>query len=179
MEVSNSKIPDCKIIHSFVGEDSRGKFNKMFVFSKLQDLNIEFNIKESYLNSSKKDVIRGMHFQNPPYDHQKLVSCIGGKVLDVFLDIRKNSKTFGKFQSVELKESDNLMVYLPKGIAHGFLALEDNSKLLYYTDSEYKRDYDTGIRWDSFGFDWNIVSPIISKRDLSFILFKDFNTFFK
>ena len=178
MDISNSKILGCKIIHSFVGEDSRGKFNKTFDFKKLQDLGIEFNIKESYLNTSKKNVIRGMHFQNPPYDHQKLVSCIGGKVLDVFLDIRKNSETFGIFQSIELNEMDDIIIYLPKGIAHGFLALEDNSKVLYYTDSEYNKESDTGIRWDSFGFDWNIVSPILSKRDLSFNSFKDFNTLF-
>ena len=179
MEVLNSKILGCKIIHSFVGEDLRGKFNKMFDVSKLQDLNIKFIVKESYLNTSKKHVVRGMHFQNPPHDHQKLVSCIGGKVLDVFLDIRKNSKTFGKFQSVELNESDNIVVYIPKGIAHGFLALEDNSKVLYFTDSEYNKESDTGIRWDSFGFNWNISNPILSKRDLSFNSFKDFNTFFK
>ena len=179
MEVLNSKILGCKIIHSFVGEDLRGKFNKMFDVSKLQDLNIKFIVKESYLNTSKKDVIRGMHFQNPPHDHQKLVSCIGGKVLDVFLDIRKNSKTFGKFQSVELNESDNITVYLPKGIAHGFLALEDNSKVLYYTDSEYNRDFDTGIRWDSFGFNWGIKTPKLSNRDEKLISFIEFKSKFQ
>ena len=111
MKVINSKISECKIIHSTVSNDLRGKFNKLFVFSELQDLNIEFSIKESYLSVSKKNVIRGMHFQSPPHDHQKLVSCIEGKVLDVFFDIRKSSKTFGKFQSIEL--NGNMATYTP------------------------------------------------------------------
>ena len=177
MEIFNSKILGCKIIHYFVSEDSRGKFNKTFDFSKLQDLGIEFNIKESYLNTSTKNVIRGMHFQNPPHDHQKLVSCIGGKILDVFLDIRKNSITFGKFQSVELNESDDIIIYLPKGIAHGFLSLEKNSRVLYYTDSKYHKDFDNGILWNSFGFDWrNINHPIISDRDKNLIPINQFKS---
>ena len=95
------------MIYSIITYELKDKFNKVFVFNELKDLNIEFSNKVYYLRFSKKNVIRGIHFQSPPHDHQKLVSCIEGKVLDVFVDIRKSSKTFGKFQSIELNENDN------------------------------------------------------------------------
>jgi dTDP-4-dehydrorhamnose 3,5-epimerase len=143
--------------------DNRGSFNKLF--STLENSNINFKLKEMYFNTSNKDVLRGMHLQTKPYDLNKIIYCFRGKILDVLLDLRTESPTYMCSFSIELNENSNKIIYIPKGVAHGFLSLEDNSKLLYLTDNIYSEKQDTGVRWDSFGFDWPVKKPNISKRD--------------
>lgn len=154
-------------------EDERGSFLKIFEDDIFKKSGIDFEMNESYFSFSKKGVIRGMHFQNPPYDHCKIVFCPQGAILDVIVDLRKNSPTFSHYLATELSAANRKAYYIPKGFAHGFKALTDDAVTFYYVSTVYNKDNDTGIRYDSFGFDWDEKSPVISERDLSFLSLKD------
>ncbi len=117
-----------------------------------------------------------MHFQLPPHDQAKLVYVPYGKIVDIVLDIRKNSPTYGESLSVKLSRENRKSLYIPSGCAHGFVSLSDNAIVVYMTTTTYQAEYDSGIRWDSFGYNWQIVNPIISKRDQSFIKFSEFES---
>ncbi|MFL0809481.1 MAG: dTDP-4-dehydrorhamnose 3,5-epimerase [Agarilytica sp.] len=156
-----------KLIIDFSNPDKRGWFRKNYNRKSFLKEFDDFEVRESFFSLSKKDVIRGMHFQYPPYCHSKLVSCIHGRVIDVLLDIRNDSETYGKVFQFELNAEDSSSVYIPKGFAHGFKVVSDEAILHYMTDCEYEPNHDSGIRWDSFGHDWNVlkVDKLISDRD--------------
>lgn len=156
-------------------DDLRGAFVKTFSKSMMDKLEYEFDLNEEYYTTSKKDVIRGMHFQLPPFDHQKIVYCLAGEVLDVLLDLRPGP-TYGKFCSVKLSSDVPELLVIPTGIAHGFRSLVDGSVLVYKTSSEYAPDYDSGILWNSFNFEWGLDSPILSSRDKTHPSFGSFET---
>jgi len=168
MKLIETKIKGAFVLLDEFKEDSRGGFCKLYNEEIFKSNNLDFHPKEIYYNFSNKNVIRGMHFQSPPYDHKKLIKCISGKILDVFLDIRKESPTYLKYDIITLNENDGKSIFLPKGIAHGFLSLEENTIVLYNVSTVYNSNYDKGILWNSFGFNWPCTSPIISKRDQSF-----------
>ena len=157
-------------------EDHRGNFTKTFQHSFFEQKNIDFKLLESYFSLSFKEVIRGMHFQLPPYDHAKIVYCPQGGILDVIVDLRKDSDTYGQYYAAELSAVNHLAYYIPKGFAHGFKALSDNAMTYYLVSSEYSKEHDTGIRYDSFGFDWECAVPVLSERDLSFPALKNFES---
>ena len=117
-----------------------------------------------------------MHFQIPPDEHAKLVYLISGRIIDVVLDIRKESETFGQFFYIELTPDKRQGLYIGKGLAHGFIALEDNSIVEYHTTSTYSATNETGILFNSFGFNWNLSDPVLSERDMNFTSFKNFNS---
>ena len=117
-----------------------------------------------------------MHFQYPPYDHNKLVYVSQGSIVDVVVDLRKNSDSYLKVFSVELSSKNNLGIYIPKGFAHGFKTLEDNSIVTYFVDSVYNKKNDNGLLYNSINYDWNLKSPIISKRDLSLVSLEKFES---
>jgi dTDP-4-dehydrorhamnose 3,5-epimerase len=156
--------------------DNRGIFIKPFQEHFFQDVDIHFQLRETYFSLSKKDVIRGMHFQTPPHHHSKIVFCPAGSILDVIVDLRKDSETYGKFYSTVLSEANHLAYYIPEGFAHGFKSLTEHSMTYYLVSSEHSKDNDAGIRFDSFGMDWACENPILSERDLSFESFKDFES---
>ena len=160
-------IPGVKLINYPNFKDLRGTFQKTYSNSLLLDNQIKFIVIESYITTSKKDVIRGMHFQLPPYDQDKIVTCLEGELEDVILDLRKNSPTFKQVNSLKLNAKNPVLLYLPKGIAHGFLSLSDKCRMQYFLNSEYQPDFDEGILWSSIGFDWGVREPIISARDKS------------
>ena len=116
-----------------------------------------------------------MHFQTGEYSHNKLVYAAQGSVLDVVLDLRKTSNTYKKFCTVELSEKNGYMLFIPRGCAHGFKSLEDNSLMVYNVSTVYSKEHDSGVRYDSFGMDWGIENPIISLRDKSFITLDEFD----
>lgn len=174
MKLINTKLDGVFIIENFHAEDTRGSFTKTYQKNLFMENNLCSEFKESYYSVSQKNVIRGMHFQLPPHDHEKLVYVIRGKIIDVILDLRKNSKTYGKHISVELSEKNRYSVYIPKGCAHGFKSLEDNSTTIYSVATVYSPESDSGIRWDSFGFDWGIDSAIMSEKDKNLTIFKTF-----
>jgi len=156
------------VIAPFRHSDLRGEFVKTYHAERFQHVGIEFKLREEFFSVSKKDVLRGMHFQTPPFEHQKFVYCTEGNILDVLLDLRKNEPTYGKTFSVELSAVNRLMVWIPIGFAHGFLSLADNSCVVYKTDREHNPICDMGIRWDSFGFNWTtrMDSVELSQRDM-------------
>lgn len=163
-----TKIKNCYLIDNFCQTDQRGSFTKFYNDSEFHQLGIQFTPKESYFSKSKKNVIRGMHFQKIPHDHDKLVSCVQGKIVDVILDLRADSVTYGEFDSFLLSEKNNKSIFIAAGVAHGFLAVEDDSITLYNVTSGYDKNSDSGILWNSFSFDWPISEPIISERDNDF-----------
>ncbi|TSA26627.1 dTDP-4-keto-6-deoxy-D-glucose epimerase [bacterium] len=156
--------------------DKRGSFVKVYNDEYFQKHGLNFHIRENYYTVSAKYVIRGMHFQIPPHDHEKLVCVTKGKIIDVILDIRKKSKTYGKYLSYELSDINELCVFIPKGCAHGFRSLEDDTYVTYMQSTCYYLESDKGIRYNSFGFDWECENPIISKRDLNFPIFDNLIT---
>lgn len=162
------------IIEPRLFEDDRGNFVKTYHVDLLKDLGIDFVPTEEFYSTSNKNVLRGMHFQLPPHDHNKLVYCIRGSVLDVIVDLRKSSATYGQCTNITLSEQNRLLFYIPKGFAHGFLSLEDDSIMIYKTDHVYVPESDTGICWDSFGFDWPVKDPVISNRDKQLVELSSF-----
>lgn len=175
MEIENTPISGLKLIHLKEFNDSRGSFIKVFNEDFFAENSLKTNFKESYYSISAKNVIRGMHFQIPPFEHIKLVYLNQGKIIDVVLDIRKTSPTYGKYFSVELINENPTLIYIPVGCAHGFLSLEDNTMVTYLQTSCYNNACDKGINYNSFGMTWGIENPIISERDLSFPNFTDTN----
>ena len=153
-----------------------GFFTKSFHETSLKAAGIDFELKESYFSLSKKDVIRGMHFQTPPHQHSKIVFCPQGAILDVIIDLRKGSATYGRYYAYELSAENHRAYYIPEGFAHGFKALADDAITYYLVSSEYSQANDTGILYNSFGFDWGVEKPILSARDLSFSPIKDFDS---
>lgn len=176
MKIVDTNISGLKILELRVFEDSRGKFIKTFTNDFFKDNGLNIDIKETYYSISHKDVIRGMHFQTPPYDHIKLVYVPFGSIVDVVLDIRKNSPTYGEYFSIGLSASNCKALIIPKGLAHGFKSLEDNTNATYMQTTCYMPNNDGGVRYDSFGFDWECVSPKLSDRDFSFPTIEEFDS---
>lgn len=176
MELISTSIEGCFEVRPFFARDVRGTFVKTFHTSLFTELGLPTDWREEYYSSSHKGVIRGMHFQTPPHDHEKLVYCMQGRVLDVVVDLRKGSSTYGCHVAVELDASFGHGLMIPKGMAHGFLALTENVLMAYKVTSVYAPSNDAGIRWDSFGLDWGVDSPIISSRDASHPTFTEFES---
>jgi len=176
MEFITTKIDGLYLIKPRILGDSRGKFVKTFHAQSFEEHGLKYNFQESYYSTSQKDVLRGMHFQTPPHDHEKMVYVNAGAILDVVMDIRKNSSTYGQYVSQTLSEENGYIFYIPKGCAHGFLAIEANTNVTYMQTSMYAPNNDGGINPHSFGFDWGTTNPTTSERDLTFPDFKDFDT---
>jgi dTDP-4-dehydrorhamnose 3,5-epimerase len=169
-------LSDARLLELPAFIDDRGLFVKTFHNSTLEAAGIQFELKESYFSLSHKDVIRGMHFQLPPHDHSKVVFCPKGAILDVIVDLRQGSPTYGRYHAAELSEDNHRAYYIPKGFAHGFKALTDGAMTYYLVSSEYHKESDTGVRWDSIGFDWDCPSPVVSARDRSFVGMDEFQS---
>ena len=177
MRVEETNIEGVKLIHQFRHDDERGAFIKPFHDTDFKANGIDFELKESFYSTSVKNVIRGMHFHAPPHQHSKIVFCTAGCVLDVALDLRKESSTYGKFVTAELCFQNSQAVYIPEGFAHGFLSLTKESTLFYFVSGEYNREADGGVRYDSFGMDWPLKgNAILSPRDLEFPALVDFKS---
>lgn len=164
MELLEELLPGCVLLQPKRFYDQRGSFVKTYHEGLFKELGIDFEVREEFYSVSHKNVIRGMHFQLPPHDHDKLVYCARGAVNDVILDLRKGPG-YGRVASVILSEDDGKVLFIPRGIAHGFASLVDQTLMLYKTSVVHKPEADCGIRWDSFGFHWGISEPIVSLRD--------------
>lgn len=181
MRVEQELLPGAWLLSLKRIDDERGSFVKTFVrsaFDALPDVRIgdpRFDFREEFYSLSKRDVLRGMHFQLPPHDHTKLVYCAAGRVLDVLLDLR-NGPGYGKSASVTLDAETPQLLVIPKGIAHGFISQHDQSLLVYKTSAEHAPSHDAGIRYDSFGFSWPCIEPILSNRDQKHPALTDFES---
>ena len=173
MKINKTFINDLLIIEPQLFKDERGFFYESYNKNNL-DINIVFvqdNESKSY-----KGVIRGLHFQAPPFEQTKLVRCVSGNILDVAVDIRTNSKTYGKSFSVELSSENNKQLLVPKGFAHGFQVLSEEAIVNYKVDGYYNPDSDSGIIWNDKDLliDWNLdLKPILSSKDLKLKSFKN------
>lgn len=176
MKLVKTSIDDLLILEPKIFKDTRGKFIKTFTDDFFKENNLDINIKESYYSISDKDVIRGMHFQTPPYEHIKLVYVPYGSIIDVVLDIRKDSSTYGEYFSIEISGTNGKVLIIPKGLAHGFKSLKDNTNVTYMQTTAYAPNNDGGIRYDSFEFDWKCDNLKLSDRDLSFQTLNEFKT---
>lgn len=175
MEKITELLPQTWLLELNPVKDLRGTFVKTLSKSLLDKIGYQFELREEYFSISSKNVIRGMHFQLPPYDHIKIVYCVLGSVLDVLLDLRAGP-SHGKHRSVILDSSAPSLLVIPKGVAHGFKSLTDDSLMIYKTSSEYAPEYDAGILWNSFNFDWGVAKPILSDRDMTHPSFQDFQS---
>ena len=154
--------------------DERGIFEKPF-YGKNLHKNFQ-EIREVIVSTSKSNVIRGLHFQSPPKEIKKLIYCIEGKIKDVFVDLRKNSSTYGLHDHVILSGDNDKSVLIPEGFAHGYSVLSASAKVLYIQSGDYSPDEDTGIHPLSLGIDWEIIKPIISIKDLSLPKLEEFKS---
>jgi dTDP-4-dehydrorhamnose 3,5-epimerase len=141
--------------------DNRGNFKKIYSLNTTPFINIE----EVYLTKTEKGFIRGIHFQREPYQNNRVISCIEGKVFDVLLDLRPNTNTFLNIFSIELNSLFSQAIYVPSGVAHGFQSLEDNSEMLYLSDKIYNSNFDSGVSPIGLGIPWPIKIQGMSKRD--------------
>ena len=172
LELKGAYLIDC-----FYSGDNRGGFTKSFEKDIFSAAGIPFSLNETFSSRSVKNVIRGLHFQtrNP---QSKLVSVVAGRVWDVIVDLRPNSSTFAHWTAQELSAENHLSFFVPRGFAHGFASLEDNTVMLYQCDGPYDKETDTGIRFDDpdIGIQWPIPTDIAihSERDLKLGSLKDF-----
>lgn len=179
MKVDKTEIPGLLRLTNPKFTDKRGDFMKVFSLAGLpNDLASEF-FCETFYSRSNRSVLRGMHFQLPPFAQQKLVYVTEGAIIDVVVDLRKRSPSFGGYVKVNLHAYGESLL-IPKGCAHGFLTISDSATVVYNVTSNYSSDHDSGIRWDSFGFDWNgVEDAIISDRDKNFLTLEQFNSPFE
>lgn len=156
-------------------EDDRGYFFESYNDEVFKKINIIKNFKQDNQSFSKKGVVRGLHLQKPPFEQAKLVRVLSGRVLDVIVDIRNNSETYGQYLTVELSSKNNNMLYIPEGFAHGFVALEE-SIFSYKCSNIYNKESELGINpFDgTLKINWNVENPIVSEKDLKLPYFNDF-----
>ncbi|RDY24515.1 dTDP-4-dehydrorhamnose 3,5-epimerase [Romboutsia maritimum] len=173
-QIKTTELDGCIEIIPNIFKDKRGVSSKIYHNTSFKKIGIKEEFKEDLIVTSKKGVIRGLHFQNKPFEQSKIVCCIKGSILDVILDLRKDSKTYGKYICVNIDTEVNNMVYIPSGFAHGYVALEEDTIILYKMSSEYMPEYEDGIRWDSMDIPWNVENPIISDRDKAFRKFSEY-----
>lgn len=174
MRISETPFIGLHVLENDVFRDERGSFMKPFSRAFFMENWLAFGFSEFYYSVNRKNVLRGMHFQLPPADCDKLVYVSSGRILDVVLDLRKDCGTYGKAFSIELDAENGRYLFIPKGFAHGFLSLEEGTVCNYAQTAPYDREHDSGIDAFSFGFDWGTDSPIRSGRDLTFPELKDF-----
>lgn len=165
MVFEETSIPGVYTINADHFTDDRGSLTKTFTKSAFEEQRLPTEFLETFFSVSRKGVIRGMHFQTSPTVCGKVVYVTSGAVLDVVLDIRPESTTYGQYLKVELSRDNHTAIFIPEGCAHGFLALEDNSVTVYMQTKMRDADHEDGIHYDSFGMDWGIKKPIISERD--------------
>ena len=175
MEIIKTELQGLFIIHPRVFEDERGYFFESFRLDLMRENGIELDFVQDNESKSQKNVLRGLHFQNPPYEQGKLVRVVKGAVLDVAVDIRKNSLTYGKWLSQELSEQNKIMLWIPPGFAHGFLTLEDDTIFQYKCTNYYNKESEGSILWNdkTLNIQWGIENPVVSDKDNAAPLFQD------
>jgi len=179
MAITETELKGVFLIEPDIFSDDRGLFIKPYNEDLFRSQGIQMEIKESFYSVSMKNVIRGMHFQLPPFDYEKMVYVTDGRIKDVLLDLRKGSPSYTQFFSIELSAENARQIYMPKGIAHGFVSLSDKATVTYLQSVVHRPDYDAGIKWNSFGMEWNIDHPVLSERDQAFPVLGEFDSPFQ
>ncbi|MCA9382770.1 dTDP-4-dehydrorhamnose 3,5-epimerase [Candidatus Dojkabacteria bacterium] len=175
MTFTKLAIDGLVVIEPKVFGDSRGFFMESYNKKLFQENGIDIDFVQDNHSRSAKDVLRGLHFQLPPFAQDKLVRVIKGEVLDVAVDIRKDSPSYGKWESVKLSEENKKMFLVPKGFAHGFLVLSESADFEYKVSNYYSPEHDRGLRWNDtdINVEWGISNPQLSEKDANQPFFKD------
>ena len=180
MKFIKTKIQDVIIIEPTVFGDARGYFLESYNQKKFEEVVGKISFVQDNESKSSKGVLRGLHFQKPPFEQAKLVRCIEGEVLDVAVDIRKNSKTYGKHVAVLLSGENKRQLFVPRGFAHGFLVLSDSATFAYKVDNTYAPEFDAGIRWNDkeLNIQWGMEDSevIVSAKDAELPFFSEFES---
>lgn len=180
MQIIKTDIPGVVIVEPRVFSDTRGYFYEAFSSRRFRQEVADVEFVQDNVSLSTFGVIRGLHFQRPPYAQAKLVSCLSGRVIDVGLDLRKSSPTFGRHVAVELSAENHRQLFLPRGIAHGFAVLSESALFHYKCDNYYAPDAEAGISIldSSLNIDWHIdpAQAILSEKDMKNPLFSDFDS---
>lgn len=182
MNIIKTEIEDVLIIEPKVFGDHRGWFTETYSKEKFKELGIDIDfIQDNHSLSAQEGTLRGLHFQLNPRAQTKLVRCTKGKILDVAVDIREGSPTYKKWVAVELTEENKKQLLVPKGFAHGFIALTDNVEVQYKVDEYYSPENDRSIRFDDpeINVDWGVESPILSEKDLNAPMLSESDANFK
>lgn len=174
MKFIKTDFDGCYIIEIEKKIDGRGYFARISDRDIFEKNNLNGNFVQCSVSfNKKKHTLRGMHYQNHPYEEEKLIRCNRGKIFDVIIDLRKDSNTFKKWISVELSQENSRMIFIPKGLAHGFQTLEDNTEVFYQISQYFSPENSNGIRWNDpeFSIKWPNESPILSEKDSKYLDF--------
>lgn len=176
MEIRETKLSGLIILEPKVFGDERGSFMETYNRETFARLGLDMTFVQDNESVSAKGVLRGMHFQRPPFAQGKLVRVVSGRALDYAVDLRRNSPTYGQYACVELSGRNKRMMYLPEGFAHAFLSLEDDTVFNYKCTNFYNKQSEDGLLWSDkdLGIEWPVDNPILSEKDLKLGLFKDF-----
>jgi dTDP-4-dehydrorhamnose 3,5-epimerase len=182
MIFNKNKIDGVFIVDLQPNLDSRGYFMRVYDKGIFKSNNLDREwLQENHSKSEQKGTIRGLHFQMPPYCETKLIRCVRGAVMDVFVDLRIGSKSFGQWDSIELSEENKKMIFVPRGFAHGYCTLTDVTEVVYKVDNIYKPDFGYGIIWNDkdLNIKWNLENPVLSEKDKKNFSLKEFISKFK
>ncbi len=176
MEIVQTEIPDVLIIKPIVYRDERGYFFESFHRERYREAGIICDFVQDNESKSQNGVLRGLHLQKPPYAQGKLIRVVKGSVLDVVVDVRKNSPYYGKWVSTILTEDNKWMFWVPPGFAHGFLTLENETIFFYKCTAFYNKHAEMAIRWNDpqLAIDWGNEAPLLSEKDHHAPLFSEF-----
>ena len=170
MNLEHTFIKDLRLLTPAVFEDERGYFFEAYNNSKLGDMGIHIDFVQDNQSFSKKGTLRGLHYQNPPFAQTKLVRVLQGEIMDVAVDLRKNSPTFGKHFAIVLSAENKKQLLIPQGFAHGFSVLSETALVLYKCDQYYNKQSEGGIRFDDtvLNIDWgmDLKEAIVSEKDV-------------
>ncbi len=176
IEITPGEIDGVLMLRPTARRDPRGSFVKILEHDTFAKHGLPTTFAEQYYSVSAQNVLRGLHFQTPPHDHHKLVTCIEGDVFDVVVDLRRGSRTYGQYQTFELKGANGDSVFVPSGCAHGFYVRSKSATMFYNVTTLYVATHDTGIRWNSAGIKWPSDRPTVSDRDAAFVPLAKFET---
>ena len=181
MKIIDEPLAGLYVIKPNVFIDDRGYFYESYNSKTFEHIGIKENfMQDNQSLSTHKGVLRGLHFQNPPFAQAKLIRVVTGSVFDVAVDIRKNSPTYGQHYGLELNEENKLLLYIPAGFAHGFLTLHDNTLFNYKCSNVYNKESEEGILWNdaNLNINWDVVNPTLSEKDKDQQRFSDFKSKF-
>jgi dTDP-4-dehydrorhamnose 3,5-epimerase len=167
IQVEDTAIPDVKIIRANRFHDNRGFFTETYKESEYLDLGIPKFVQDN-MSESSKGVIRGLHWQESPFGQGKLVTCLTGSILDVAVDVRKDSKTYGKHVAVELNSNEQIALWVPEGFAHGFQALEDGTRVHYKVTNYWNKESERSLLFNDpdLNINWRTIEAIVSEKDV-------------
>ena len=180
MKITETHIADLLLLEPAVFGDERGYFFESYNEARFREQGLNFDFIQDNEAKSGRGVLRGLHFQNPPYAQTKLIRAISGEILDVAVDLRAGSKTYGQHYSVRLTEQNKLQLLVPKGFAHGYVVLSETAVVAYKVDEKYAPEAEDGLMWndESLAIDWKISAEevILSEKDRKLQLLKNFKT---